>query len=83
MLIELRCLVTPAQAPGAVKDYVAISDYLPGSAENDIGLVEGQQVEVVGINQYGWWWVRASDYDEQLMEGWVPAGYLQPITAPS
>ena len=71
------------QAPGAVKDYVAISDYIPGSAENDIGLVEGQQVEVVGINQYGWWWVRASDYDGQLVEGWVPAGYLQPVTKPS
>lgn len=71
------------QAPGAVKDYVAINNYHSGAAENDIGLVEGQQVEVVGVNQYGWWWVRASDYDKQLMEGWVPAGYLQPIASTS
>ena len=68
-------------APGATRDYIAISDYCPGSAQNDIGLIGGQQVELVGVNQYGWWWVRATSPDTmQPVEGWVPAGYLQPLS---
>lgn len=69
-------------APGANKDYIAINSYTPGSTESDIGLVEGQQVEVVGVNPYGWWWVRATEPEHHtVVEGWVPAGYLQPVAA--
>ncbi len=37
-----------------------------------------QKVEVIGINQYGWWWVRATNpTNGEVEEGWVPASYLK------
>ena len=67
------------QAPGAPRYYTAISDYNPGDSDvNGISLSEDQEVEVIGINQYGWWWVRATNYfTHDVEEGWVPASYLQ------
>ena len=69
----------PPQAPGAPRYYVAISSYSPGDSEdNGVGLSEGQEVEVIGINQYGWWWVRATNPSNgEVEEGWVPASYLK------
>ena len=35
-------------------------------------------MEVIGINQYGWWWVRATNASSgEVEEGWVPASYLK------
>ena len=67
------------QAPGSPRYYTAISDYNPGDSDvNGISLSEDQEVEVIGINQYGWWWVRATNYfTHDVEEGWVPASYLQ------
>eukprot|EP00731_Ephydatia_muelleri_P029597 Em0021g120a len=65
-------------APGVPRIYKAICDYSPSSAENGIMMQIGQTVEVIGINQYGWWWVRLlSQETESTREGWVPASYLQ------
>ena len=66
------------QAPGVPRIYKAICDYSPSSAENGIIMRIGQTVEVIGINQYGWWWVRLLSQEmESTREGWVPASYLQ------
>ena len=67
------------QAPGAPCYYVAIAEYNPGeSDEIGIDMFEGQEVEVIGINKYGWWWVRAtSPSTNEKEEGWVPASYLK------
>ena len=67
------------QAPGAPRYYFAICDYNPGdSDENGISLTDGQEVEVIGINQFGWWWVRATSASSgETEEGWVPASYLK------
>ena len=58
---------------------MAIASYSPGgSEENGVALVLDQQVEVIGINQYGWWWVRATNpTNGEMEEGWVPASYLK------
>ena len=66
------------QAPTAARYYTAISDYNPGeSDEHYIALTQDQEVEVIGINKYGWWWVRATNYiTTKVEEGWVPASYL-------
>lgn len=67
------------QAPSAPRHCLAISDYTPGdSDENGISLIEAQEVEVIGVNQFGWWWVRATNASSgELEEGWVPASYLR------
>jgi hypothetical protein len=67
------------QAPGAPRYYFAICDYNPGdSDDNGISLTDGQEVEVIGINQFGWWWVRATSASSgETEEGWVPASYLK------
>ena len=67
------------QAPRAPRHYTAISPYSPGdSDDNGVALVFDQQVEVIGINQYGWWWVRATNpTNGEVEEGWVPASYLK------
>ena len=72
-------MFTNPQAPTAPRYYLAIGDYNPGgSDENGIVLTEGQEVEVIGINQYGWWWVRATSASSgEVEEGWVPASYLR------
>ena len=50
------------QAPGVSRYYTATSSYSPGDAgDNGIILSIDQEVEVIGINQYGWWWVRATN----------------------
>ena len=68
---------THTQAPTAARYYTAISDYNPGeSDENYIALTQDQKVEVIGINKYGWWWVRATNISNEVEEGWVPASYL-------
>ena len=64
------------QAPGAPRYYEAISAYSPD--ENGVALSLEQEVEVIGINQYGWWWVRATNPSNgEVEEGWVPASYLK------
>ena len=67
------------QAPGAPRYYTAISSYSPGdSDDNGISLSVDQEVEVIGINQFGWWWVRATNPSNgEVEEGWVPASYLK------
>ena len=59
--------------------YTAIADYTPNEADQGIPLQIDQEVELIGINQYtGWWWVRATNYfTNEVLEGWVPASYLQ------
>ena len=70
--------VPPPQAPGAPRYYTAITDYNPGATDNGVQLTSGQEIEVIGINKYGWWWVRATNhYTNEVEEGWVPASYLQ------
>lgn len=64
-------------APGAHKWYKATSDYAPGTTDNDVALVEDQIVELLGVSQVGWWWVRATNHDNIVQQGWVPASYLQ------
>ena len=67
------------QAPSAQRHYVATCDYNPGdSEENGVSLTEGQEVELIGINHFGWWWVRATSVSSgEVEEGWVPASYLR------
>ena len=65
------------QAPGAHKWYRATSDYAPGTTDNDVALVEDQIIELLGVSQVGWWWVRATNHDNEIQQGWVPASYLQ------
>ena len=69
------------QAPSAPRHYQAICDYNPGdSDENGIQLTECQEVEVIGINRYGWLWVRATSASSgEVEEGWVPPGYLKTL----
>ena len=69
------------QAPDVPRHYVATSDYNPGDPdESGISLTENQKVEVIGINQYGWWWVRATNASSgEVEEGWVPASYLKSL----
>ena len=46
--------------------------------DNGIPLFVHQEVEVIGINQYRWWWVRATNPSNgEVEEGWVPASYLK------
>ena len=73
------CLCIYIQAPSVSHNYSAISDYNPGdSDENGISLTEAQEVEVIGVNQFGWWWVRATNASSgEMEEGWVPASYLR------
>ena len=55
-----------------------MEDYNPGDSDGGISLCKEQQVEVLGINPYGWWWVRVTnDCNGELEEGWVPASYLR------
>ncbi len=69
-----------SQAPGAARYYYAMEDYNPGDSDGGISLCKEQQVEVLGINPYGWWWVRVTnDCNGELEEGWVPASYLRVI----
>ena len=65
------------QAPGAHKWYKATSNYSSGMSDNDIALVEEQIVELLGVGQVGWWWVHATNHDNEVQQGWVPASYLQ------
>jgi hypothetical protein len=65
-------------APGAPRYYTATTNYSPGATDNGIQLTSGQEIEVIGINKYGWWWVRSTNhYTNEVEEGWVPASYLQ------
>ncbi len=69
-----------SQAPGAARYYCAMEDYNPGDSDDGISLCKEKQVEVLGINPYGWWWVRVTnDCNGELEEGWVPASYLRVI----
>jgi len=76
-LIQCHVLVVCScvQAPGAPRHYVAIGTYSPGDSDgNNIAMTMDQKVEVIGINQYGWWWVRATNpTNGEVEEGWVPA----------
>ena len=66
------------QAPGAPRYYTALGSYNPGSDEHGVALAEDQEVEVLGINQFGWWWVRSTNHSSgEVEEGWVPASYLR------
>ncbi len=69
---------THPQAPGSPRYYPAITSYDPGSDASGVHLSPDQEVEVIGINPYGWWWIRATNYAHgEVEEGWVPASYLQ------
>ena len=59
--------------------YIAIADYDTSDDDNGVPLTKGQEVELIGINQYsGWWWVRSCNYySNDEIEGWAPASYLQ------
>jgi len=70
-------LYVSSQAPGAHKWYRATSDYAPGSTDNDVALVEDQIVELLGVSQYGWWWVRVTNHNNEVQQGWAPASYLE------
>ncbi|KAL5475464.1 hypothetical protein EMCRGX_G025283 [Ephydatia muelleri] len=62
---------------GVISRYVATCDYIPDSgADENIALQAGQVVEVIGVNQDGWWWVRPDGSQGSPTEGWVPASYL-------
>lgn len=63
---------------------MAISAYSPGdSDDNGVVLSVDQKVEVIGINQYGWWWVRTTNPSNgEVEEGWVPASYLKVSGSP-
>ena len=78
-MITSLAIVLAMQAPSAPRHYLAMCDYNPGdSDENGISLTQDQEVEVIGINQYGWWWVRATNATSgEVEEGWVPASYLR------
>ena len=78
----VHVLVYPnLQAPGVPRYYTALSDYNPDTTDNGVKLSSGQEVEVIGINKYGWWWVRSTNhYTNDTEEGWVPASYLQMST---
>lgn len=55
---------------------MATDDYVPDSdTDENITLRVGQVVEVIGVNQDGWWWVRPGG-SQGCREGWVPASYL-------
>ena len=76
--ILIPSLPPSLQAPGAPRYYTATTDYNPGATDNGVQLTSGQEIEVIGINKYGWWWVRATNrYSNEVEEGWVPASYLQ------
>ena len=65
------------QVAGVISRYVATCDYIPDSgADENIALQAGQVVEVIGVNQDGWWWVRPDGSQGSPTEGWVPASYL-------
>lgn len=58
--------------------YTAVADYTPSEDDQGIPLSIDQEVELIGINNSGWWWVRATNYfTQETLEGWVPASYLQ------
>ena len=66
------------QVSGVRSTYVATCDYVPDSdTDENVVLRVGQVVEVIGVNQEGWWWVKTDGYGSQgCREGWVPASYL-------
>ncbi|XP_019856098.1 PREDICTED: triple functional domain protein-like [Amphimedon queenslandica] len=65
-------------APGTAHFYTAVADYAPSGDDQGIPLKIDQEVEVIGINDSGWWWVRATNYvSGETLEGWVPASHLR------
>ena len=71
--------ITCIQAPGVPRFYTATENYDPSDEDNGVQLTKGQEIELIGINQYsGWWLVRSCNYySNDEVEGWVPASFLQ------
>ena len=66
------------KAPGTAHYYTAVAEYTPSEDDQGIPLKIDQEVEVIGINDSGWWWVRATNYvSGETLEGWVPASHLR------
>ena len=77
------CVCVCVQAPRAPRHYKAIANFNQLEQENSVSLTVDQEVEVIGINQYGWWWVRATNnVTGETEEGWAPASYLQVMQKP-
>lgn len=66
----------PKLEPSYCEHFVSLGDYYPIDS-TELGLTEGDEVEVQRVGTNGWWYARHMTTGGQ---GWVPATYLEPVS---
>ncbi|GFR95632.1 guanine nucleotide exchange factor DBS [Elysia marginata] len=66
----------PKIEPSYCERFVSLGDYYPTDS-TELGLTEGDEVEVQRVGTNGWWYARHMTTGGQ---GWVPSTYLEPIS---
>ncbi|CAG5133868.1 unnamed protein product [Candidula unifasciata] len=70
----------PTIEPSYKEHFVSLGDYFVVDP-TELGLSEGDEVEVMRVGTNGWWYARHLRTDQ---EGWVPSTFLEPVSrAPS
>ena len=62
--------------PSYKEHFVSLGDYYVVDP-SELGLAEGDEVEVMRVGTNGWWYARHLRTDQ---EGWVPSTYLEPVS---
>ncbi|RUS89998.1 hypothetical protein EGW08_002265 [Elysia chlorotica] len=62
--------------PSYREHFVSLGDYYPIDS-TELGLTEGDEVEVQRVGTNGWWYARHMTTGDH---GWVPSTYLEPIS---
>uniref|UniRef100_A0A0B6YY99 SH3 domain-containing protein n=1 Tax=Arion vulgaris TaxID=1028688 RepID=A0A0B6YY99_9EUPU len=66
--------------PSYKEHFVSLGDYFVVDP-TELGLAEGDEVEVTRVGTNGWWYAR---HLRTCQEGWVPSTFLEPVSrAPS
>ncbi|XP_067669146.1 guanine nucleotide exchange factor DBS-like isoform X1 [Haliotis asinina] len=63
----------PKIEPSYREHFVSLGDYFPVD-QNELGLHEGDLVEVLRVGTNGWWYAK---HLTSYLEGWVPSTYLE------
>ncbi|KAH9512394.1 guanine nucleotide exchange factor DBS [Bulinus truncatus] len=66
----------PKIEPSYKEHFVSLGDYSVID-QTELGLLEGDEVEIMRVGTNGWWYAR---HLRNNQEGWVPSTYLEPVS---